>query len=65
MNKTIICYCPVCRRETLHTIYKINGWGEKSNTLGLLTHGILTGGVGFFDIETVCECVDCGNKKRI
>ena len=65
MSETIICYCPQCGRETLHTIYKVNCWGEKSNALELLANGILTGGMGFFHIDTVCECTNCGNKKKI
>ena len=31
----------------------------------LLANGILTGGMGFFHIDTVCECTNCGNKKKI
>ena len=65
MNKTIICYCPVCRRDTLHTVYKLNSWGEKAGYIGLTVHGLLTAGVGLLDIETACECTDCGNKKKI
>lgn len=60
MSKTIICYCPECKQNTLHEIYKVDGWGEKTGTIGLLAFGILTGGVGFFDIKKQCECLTCG-----
>lgn len=65
MSKTIVCFCPVCKQNTLHEIYKVDGWGEKVGAAGLLTFGILTGGVGFFDIKKRCECINCGNISNI
>lgn len=65
MSKTVVCFCPVCRRETLHTIYKLNSWGEKTGYFGLAIHGLLTAGVGLLDISAVAECTDCGHKKKL
>ena len=65
MSKTVVCFCPICKRDALHVVYKVNGWGEKSSALGLLAHGILTAGVGLLDISTIAECTDCGHKKEL
>lgn len=56
-------YCPTCRHETTHKIWKEDCMEDTGVTI--FPWGVFTAGFSTWDSVTYCKCCSCGRAKRI
>lgn len=63
-KKIVVCWCPKCKRETLHEEVLYDTWtNAKSSKTERFFHTLFTVGLGFGDFKNAYECKDCGHLK--